>query len=256
MNAASTLGSVVLLLTLVACAGSGGAAPEPIAATSDEESSTPAPPLPSDSPLSVLPAGTHSAPSFWPPLTFTAPDGWLTEPAAEGQLTLVPDTSENRELIGSGGYPAIFLNVFPNIEVAAEDCSDAASPGVGWTADDIVGALATRPGLSTEERAPITVGGLSGQQIDLSIDPDWMGTCSGGGPYVPMLYSQGFITWGAEPGEQWRIIVLDVAGLPRGMYATVMIIVYSAATEAWDDHLAASTEVIESFEFDTTPPGP
>ncbi|MGW4929108.1 hypothetical protein ACWEOH_08135 [Agromyces sp. NPDC004153] len=206
--------------------------------------------------MTVLPSGTHSAPSFWPPLTFTAPDGWLTEPAADGQLTLVPDTSENRELIRSGGYPPIFLNVFPNIEAAAEDCSDAAAPEVGWTADDIVGTLATRRGLSTEEPVPITVGGLSGQQIDLVIDPDWTANCGGGGPYVPILYSQGFISWGAEPGEQWRIIVLDVAGLPSGMYATVMIVVYSAAAEGWDDHLAASTEVIGSFEFDTTPPGP
>ncbi|TYL53549.1 hypothetical protein FYC51_07765 [Agromyces mariniharenae] len=168
----------------------------------------------------------------------------------------MPDTSENRELIGSGGYPTIFLNVFPSIQVAAEDCSDEAAPGVEWTADDIVGALATRPGLSTEEPVPVAVGGLSGQQIDLAIDPDWTANCGGDGPYVPLLYSQDFITWGAEPDEQWRIIVLDVAGLPSGMYATVMVVVYSAAAEGWDDHLAASTAVIESFEFDTTPPGP
>ena len=35
-----------------------------------------------------------------------------------------------------------------------------------------------------------------------------------------------------------------------------MIVVYSAVAEGWDDHLAASTVVIESFEFDTTPPRP
>ena len=115
MNATLGAAAGILLLALSGCAGFGGAAPEPIAATSDEESSTPAPPLPSDSSLSLLPPGTHSEPSFWPPLTFTAPGGWLTEPAAEGQLTLVPDTSENRELIGSGGYPAIFINVFPSV---------------------------------------------------------------------------------------------------------------------------------------------
>lgn len=255
MNATLGTAAGILLLALSGCAGSGGAAQEPIAATT-EESSTPSPPLPSDSPLSVLPPGTHSAPSFWPPLTFTAPDGWLTEPEADGQLTLVPDTSENRELIRSGGYPPIFVNVFTSIEVAAEDCSDSAEPGVEWTADDMVGTLAARPGLITEEPVPVTVGGLSGLQIDLSIDPDWSGNCSGGGPYVPLVYSPGFISWGAEPGEQWRIIVLDVAGLPSGKYTTVMIVVYSATAEGWDEHLAASTEVIESFEFDTTPPHP
>ena len=70
------------------------------------------------------------------------------------------------------------------------------------------------------------------------------------------MYSPGFIFWGAEPGERWRVIVLDVAGLPSGMYATVMIVVYSADAAAWDDHLSASMAVVESFEFHTTPPGP
>lgn len=113
-----------------------------------------------------------------------------------------------------------------------------------------------RPGLNSSGPVEVTIGGLSGQQIDVSIAPDWTGHCSGGGPFVPLVYSPGFIWWGAEPGERFRIIVLDVAGLPSGMYATVMIVIYSADTAAWEDHLSASTAVVESFEFDTTQPGP
>jgi DNA-binding CsgD family transcriptional regulator len=226
-------------------------------------------PAPAESPLVALAPGTQqSAPSFWPPFTFTVPDvkidelfrhvGWLSEREAQGLVALVPDTAENRARSRAGGFPITFLDVFLNIAVAAEDCADAAAPGVGPTASDIVGALATRPGLSTGGPVAVTIGGLSGQQIDLSIAPDWTGDCPppDGSPFVPLVYSPGFISWGAEPGEQFRIIVLDVAGLPSGMYATVMIVVYSADAAAWDDHLSASMAVVESFEFDTTPPGP
>ncbi len=205
-------------------------------------------------PFAALAAGTQSAPSFWPSLTFTAPDGWLTEPAAEGLLALTPDTAENRERIQAGGPPVTFVNVLPDIGAAAEDCGEGAAPGVGPAASDIVGALSTRPGLSTSGPVAVTIGGLSGQQIDVSIATDWTGNCSGGGPFVPLVYSPDFISWGAEPGEQFRIIVLDVAGLPSGMHATVMIVIYSAEAAAWDDHLSASTAVIETFDFDTSPP--
>ena len=207
-------------------------------------------------PYAALAAGSHSAPNFWPPLTYTAPDGWLTEPAAEGLLALVPDTTKNRERIRAGGFPSTFLNVLPNVSVAAEDCAQASAPGVGLVAGDIVGALATRSGLSTSGPVAITIGGLSGQQIDVSLASDWTGTCSGGGPFVPLVYSPDFIWWGAEPGERFRITVLDVPNLPSGMYATVMIVDYSSEAAAWADHLSASTRLIESFEFDTTPPHP
>ena len=227
------------------------------------------PPSPTPSPaeplLVALPPGTRYFPNFWPPLTFLVPDvmigelfshiGWLYEPGAPGFVNLVPDTTDNRAQSLAGGHPLTFLDVFPNIAVAAEDCAEAAAPGVGPTASDIVGALATRPGLSTVGPVPVSIGGLSGQQINLSIAPDWMGICSGGSPFVPLVYAPDFIWWGAEPGERWRIIVLDVPGLPSGMYATVMIVVYSADAAVWDDHLSASMTVVRSFEFDPSPPG-
>jgi hypothetical protein len=212
---------------------------------------------PAESPLEPLAPGTQTARSFWPPLTFTVPDGWLTERTAEGWLGLAPDTDENRAQMQAGSFPLTFLDVFLNFAVAAEDCEEAAAPGVGLTASDIGGALATRPGLTTDGPVPVTVGGLSGHQIDLFVAPDWTGTCPQvGTPFVPLVYSPDFLHVGAAPGERFRIIVLDVAGLPSQMHAAVMIFVYSAEEAAWDDHLSASMAVIDSFEFDTTPPRP
>ena len=127
----------------------------------------------------------------------------------------MPDTAENRAWL-AGAYPLTSLYVLPNVAVAAEDCSQTAAPGVGLTATDIVGALATRPGLSTGGPVPVTIGGRSGQQIDLSVASDWTRSCEGGTPSVPLLYAPDYIREGTEPGERWRIIVLDVPGLPAG----------------------------------------
>jgi hypothetical protein len=244
--------ALTILLSLVGCTSNDDHQTSARDAAASEEPSTSQAPSLEGIPYVALAAGSHSAPNFWPPLTYTAPDGWLTEPAAEGLLDLVPDTTKNRERIRAGGPPITFLNVLRNVSVAAEDCAEASAPGVGLAAGDIVGALATRPGLSTSGPVAVTIGGLSGQQIDVSLSTDWTGTCSGGGPFVPLVYSPDFLWWGAEPGEQFRITVLDVANLPSGMYATVMIVAYSAEAAAWADHLSASTRLIESFEFDTT----
>lgn len=227
---AAAVGVAFIAVALAAIAALGmavagtdtGDSPREIARLQRPPSPTPAP---SQAALVALPPGTQSAPSFWPPLTFTVPDvtldelflhiGWLNERAAEGLVNLVPDTAENRERSQAGGFPLTFLDVFRNIAVAAGDCQEAAAPGVGPTASDIVGALATRPGLSTGGPVPVTIGGLSGQQIDLSIAPDWTGACSGGTPLRaarvltglsvvggPSLVSgseSSFSTWPASP---------------------------------------------------------
>ena len=216
-------------------------------------SPTPSPADASLEPLARVAPGRHSAPSFGPPLTYTIPDvmiselfqhvGWLTGRYDQGGLGLLPDTAENRAWL-AGAYPLTFLYVLPNIAVVAEDCSQTAAPGVGLTATDIVGALATRPGLITSGPVAVAIGGLSGQQINLSVAPDWTRSCDGGTPSVPLLYAPDYIREGAEPGERWRIIVLDVPGLPSGMYATVMIVVYSGEAAVWDDHLSASMAVV------------
>jgi hypothetical protein len=260
MVAGLTLAAIVFVASIGIgiLGGPGGPRGGPSLTAAPTPSATPSlTPSPADFLMEPLAPGIQSARSFWPPLSFTIPDGWLTERAAERWLALAPDTDENRARTQAGGFPETFLYVLPNFAVAAEDCEEAAAAGVGLTATDIVGALATRPGLTTGEPVPVAIGGLSGQQIDLSVAPDWTGTCPQfGTSFVPLVYSSGFAHWGAVPGERFRIIVLDVAGLPSGMHATVMIFVYSANAAVWDDHLAASMAVVGSFEFDTTPPGP
>lgn len=239
--------------------GESGAGAAPVS-PSVVPSRAPSPlPSPSESPWPrPLAAGTNTAGSFWPSLTMTLPEGWINDGSSNGFFGLVPGTPENMSRIEGGSYPSTFLDIFLNLSVAVEDCSEAAEPGVDATASDIVGALAARPGLVTSEPVAVKIGGLSGQQIDFALAPNWAGTCPQvDTPFVPLVFADtdlGGLWWGASPGERFRIIVLDVAPLPSGMFATVMIFVYSADAAAWDDHLAASMQIIESFEFDVKAP--
>lgn len=260
--AAAVLLAAVFIASLGIGTVGGPGAPGTVATASPSPSSSPTlmpSPVtsPEDGALVPLPPGRQTAASFWPPLTFAVSDEWLTEKGTEHWLALVPDTEGNRAETQAGGFPITFLYVLPNLEVAAEGCEEASEPGIGLTASDIVGALAARPGLTIGGPEPVHIGGLSGQQIDLSLEPGWTETCPGDRtPFVSLVYSPGFVWWGAAPDERFRIIVLDVEGIPSGMYATVAIVVYSADPAAWNDHLAASMAVIDSFEFDTTPPVP
>jgi hypothetical protein len=140
--------------------------------------------------------------------------------------------------------------------IAAADCAEAPEPGVGPTASEMIGALADRPGLATSEPVPVTIGGLSGHQLDFVLAEGWTGTCPGiGTAWVPLVYMSGFVYWGAaQPSERYRVIVLDVAPLPSNTYATVMIFIYAEDPAIWDYHLAASMAVVDSFEFTVDAP--
>ena len=99
-----------------------------------------------------------------PALTFTVPSGWFNkfdQPRGYG-LEAGLNTS---------------LEVQRDLVVARADCVEAESePGVGTTASAMVQALA-RPGLDTTEPAPITIGGLSGFTIDITLAADWTTPC-------------------------------------------------------------------------------
>jgi hypothetical protein len=175
----------------------------------------------------------------------TLPDGWLDDGASDMFVGLLPAAQDTYA----------FLDVFRNMPIASVDCAEAPEPDVGNTASDVIGALSERPGLAASDPVPVTIGGLSGLQLDFAVAEDWTGTCPGiGTPWVPLVHMPGFVYWGAEPGERFRVIVLDVAPLPEDMYATVMIFIYAADAAVWDEHLAASMAIVDSFDFTVVAP--
>ena len=101
----------------------------------------------------------------------------------------------------------------------------------------------------TTEPALITIGGLSGFTIDISLSPDWTTPCpfSQGRPTVPLVTDpratpgQG-LHWTADrvtDGSFARYVILDVPG-----GGTVLI-----ASAGPQSFMTEATPIIESFEF-------
>lgn len=120
---------------------------------------------------------------------------------------------------------------FMDPAIASQDCTDAAEPGVGRSADELAAWLEAAPGLAVSDPTPVTVGGLSGVQLDLQLDPGWKKTCfySDGKPTVPLIFSGadiGGYNWaisGIKPWMRWYIldsdqgaIIVDIEDNPGG----------------------------------------
>jgi hypothetical protein len=184
-----------------------------------------------------LTAGTYTSRAMDPALTFTVPSGWYNKFDQPRGYGLEAGTNTS-------------LEVQRDLVVARADCVEAETePGVGTTASEMVQALAARPGLDTTEPAPITIGGLSGFTIDITLSPDWTTPCpySEGRPMVPTVTDPQAtpgtgLHWAAEPvtdGSFARYIILD---LPGG--GTVLI-----APGGSPSFVTAAMPVIESFQF-------
>jgi len=220
------------------------AGPTPTAISTSASSATPAGRLDvngacggvSSTCLGSLSAGTYTSRAFAPALTYTVPPGWSNRFDQPRGYSL-----------GTGDTTG--LEVQRDLVVARADCVEEPEPGVGTTASAMVQALAARPGLATTAPAPITIGGLSGFTIDVTLAADWTTPCpfSEGQPFMATVMDGQAVPgtglhWGLGPvtdGSFARYIILD---LPGG--GTVLIAPGGSPT-----FVASAMPVIESFEF-------
>jgi hypothetical protein len=157
---------------------------------------------------------------------------------------------------GFGRSDSAYIEVLADRSVMAADCELRPEAGVGSSASDIVGALAARDGLGTSNLATVTVGGLSGQQIDLAIAPGWTGSCpwwdDPAKPVVPLVGTfddQHYWLYNAvTSGEQFRYLVLDV---PDGR--NVLVAVVAAEPDRLQAILEPAMEIVSHLEFAVTP---
>lgn len=235
-------GAVAILVVVVvgfrflpASAGIGGPTVTPVPTPSPTPSPTSSPsPSPSPSPAlfpnGSLPAGSYTIQPFVGPgglcvgqpgcteagaeddsirITLTVPDGW-----AGLEYSIVPSVESYSPprggglLFGRGGW------LYPPPSCAGPGISnDGPTIPTGTTVDAFVTALVDHPDLDVTSPVDVTLGGYSGQYLELrapanvttaELGPD----PSGCGFFVwePGIYAQG-------PNALWRIWVLDVDGV-------------------------------------------
>jgi hypothetical protein len=190
---------------------------------------------------SRLAPGTYRSKTFATPLTFTVPDGWKVFEDEPGQYGLA--------LIENDG-PCVC--VWRDVRAMAATCDDTPEAGVGATARDITAWLAGHAGILATQPGPVTVGGLKGYVVDVSIDPAWTRACpfSQGRPAVPTLVGSGIsagVAWDVERDDRQRVYVVDLP--PSGALGNIAINVDVCCEVDWGTRMAEVEPVLRSFAF-------
>ena len=204
--------------------------------------------------LGDLDSGEHASNAFNPftprdklayeygRLSYTVPEGWSNPVDGPDGFVLVEQA--NRD----GG--SIEINSTAIADSQAADCPGTTEPGVGRTPAALAAWVASLPGIDATTPAQVTVGGVSGKTLDITIKPSWTHTCgySQGKPVVP-LFTNGLsgdinFDWGLSPPRKARLFLLAV---PDGR--TTLIHVEAPDSTTWDAFVAAATPVLETFQF-------
>lgn len=235
--------AVVALLAGCSAPAEGTATAEP-SATPSEEASTevPCPNPDGGTCLGRLAAGEYETTTFTPQITYTVPEGWMNMEDLPGNFLLHLQEDEDGQNTPRGGS---FLGIYSNIHAASIDCREAWQDGVGTAPGDLVAWYQTVPGLVVSEPLEVSVGGLTGLQIDVGFQE---GLCSFDGMAgTPLIMGDGVsdLHHGNSEGIDIRLVFLEWGD--DGNVTLEMTSVQEQHTA--DDFRAELQPIIESLEF-------
>ena len=208
-----------------------------------------------------LTPGTHETATFNPfgdlagsgRLSYTVPAGWKVKEDAPTVFVLHHEAA-----------PDSFIVLFTGARMAAELADGTVcgpgkdAPGIGSTVADLVAAIKTRPGVVSTNAETVSIGGYSGQMLDLQLAPSWTGGCrapEGSIVEVPIVRQGGTDlgpTVGVAPNHPLRLYLLD---LTEGRTLAVAVFGPEAVDPSrFDDQVAQVSPVVESLEFRASTP--
>ena len=92
--------------------------------------------------------------------------------------------------------------------------------------------------IDMSEPVDVTIGGLTGKQVDMRLDPGWTETCPGDPPTFDL------------GDTRRRVILLDTPD-----HGVTFVNVDSLHSEGHEAFLAEAMPIVESFQFDSQPVG-
>jgi hypothetical protein len=104
----------------------------------------------------------------------------------------------------------------------------------GATAAEMVAAVAANEALAASEPVDVTIGGLTGKQVDVQIDPGWTGSCPGDPPTLDL--------------RDMRVRGTLLDSPDRGVLAIFTSSLHAAGHDAF---LADAMPILERFQFDS-----
>jgi hypothetical protein len=193
-----------------------------------------------------LEPGTYRATFFEHPVEyrFTIPDpGWTWYYSGNFRIVTDETPTDGLQRYSEGIY------VLLNPSAASHTCEEVPERGVGRSVDDLADWLVELPGLDVTGRAPASVGGLHGVQLDLALDAAWTKPCpfSEGLPAVPLVVRNSDFAgyhWTMVPELSMRWFLL-----PWKDGVILIDIDNSQGRMTRQDLIAAATPIVESFVF-------
>jgi hypothetical protein len=196
-------------------------------------------PSPAGSPSSVPTLKATTSSMFQPTLSVSAPGDWTVR---DGDRSFGLDApAESAEAGGSIG-----IMTAPFVRFDDPDCENQAPAGVGTTVGEVVATLVADPRLDLTEPQAVTIGGRTGQMVDVQLAQDWTGTCAWGGGMPAALILSATDTgpaYGLRGPERGRFIFLDIAG------SAVAINIGVADGSRFDAFVGSTSPIIESMRF-------
>ena len=162
--------------------------------------------LPSGYPISrLLSAGSHATRAFTPPFTFTTPEGWINDGDEANYYSLFPDTPANRAEFARSGNPAQAVVVASQLQRPYFVC-ESWEDNRGATAAEMVAKLKANEALVTTGVVDVAIGGLTGKQFDVRVNPAWTQTCSGDPPGTDLSQVRAHGIFLDRPGKTVLVI--------------------------------------------------
>ena len=150
--------------------------------------------------------------------------------------TLFPDTPANKAEYALSKQTAQNVLITNRVQNNMFAICEATGLFQGATASEVIDAVVANPALSSTEPVDVTIGGLSGRQVDLQLSPDWPGRCALSADDPPTRdYTEG----------RHRLILLDT---PAG--GTIGIGIGSLYSSAFEAFIADAMPIVESLQFD------
>ena len=210
--------------------------------------------------LGDLDPGRHVSAAFnpWVPpqawqfdygrFSYVVPDGWKnTEDGGDGYVLAKQDAPAGTDEL-PGPAIRIWQDILPNAQTPG--CERAPAPGVGHAAGAIATWLSSLPSVNTTEPKPVTIGGLHGFMLDLSISLASKSTCpwTDGKPAATLFLNSdpsSSFGWG-NPGlhGSMRLFLLDL-----GPGRTLLVDIEATDQATWMALVADAMPVVKSFQF-------
>ena len=196
---------------------------------------------PAAQPLAIgaLPVGKYTSTSFQPPITFSIGDlGWAASRDLPQMLGLLHD--------GAPRGSVYFLRVS---EVITNPCVDAGDAGeTKPPVTDVIAELQALGHLTMDPPKPVPVGGVTGQQVEITVSDGALAACGGLSGAEVSLLGVGQETWRVSSGERFRLITVPVGAQPLTIILSVDW-TQTHSVQEMEDLFEIGQRVIDSVRF-------